>query len=225
MLLHSNSNCIVIVPFGKNIQLQIIKMIQLVHMLCLIYSNDFATYAETCFQKFGDRVKHWITFNEPHTFTIQGYDVGLQAPGRCSILLHLFCRAGNSATEPYIVAHNALLTHAKVADIYRKKYKVKFSMLMLKLRGVTSPTIFIMLKLNNWSWNQDLTWLVLNPYRQNRVDHLGQRLMLFGMNLHQTPQKTLKQLKEPKISNLAGKYNYTFIFLICQEFPETNTKV
>lgn len=153
MLLHSQLQLYSIVPFGKNIQLQIIKMIQLVHMLCLIYSNDFATYAETCFQKFGDRVKHWITFNEPHTFTIQGYDVGLQAPGRCSILLHLFCRAGNSATEPYIVAHNALLTHAKVVDIYRKKYKVKFSMLMLKLRGITSPTIFIMLKLNNWSSN------------------------------------------------------------------------
>ncbi|MCI04609.1 beta-glucosidase 40-like, partial [Trifolium medium] len=85
--------------------------------------KDFATYAETCFQKFGDRVKHWITFNEPHTFTTQGYDVGLQAPGRCSIILHLFCRAGNSATEPYIVAHNVLLTHAAVADIYRKKYK------------------------------------------------------------------------------------------------------
>lgn len=87
--------------------------------------KDFATYAETCFQKFGDRVKHWITFNEPHTFTVQGYDVGLQAPGRCSILLHIFCRAGNSATEPYIVAHNVLLSHATVADIYRKKYKQK----------------------------------------------------------------------------------------------------
>ncbi|KAK1553187.1 hypothetical protein Q3G72_030370 [Acer saccharum] len=85
--------------------------------------KDFATYAETCFQKFGDRVKHWITFNEPHTFTVQGYDVGLQAPGRCSILLRSFCRAGNSATEPYVVAHNVLLSHATVADIYRKKYK------------------------------------------------------------------------------------------------------
>ncbi|XP_021910507.1 beta-glucosidase 40 isoform X2 [Carica papaya] len=85
--------------------------------------NDFAVYAETCFEKFGDRVKHWITFNEPHTFAIQGYDVGLQAPGRCSILLRTFCRAGNSATEPYIVAHNVLLSHATVADIYRKKYK------------------------------------------------------------------------------------------------------
>ncbi|KAF8378817.1 hypothetical protein HHK36_030166 [Tetracentron sinense] len=85
--------------------------------------KDFATYAETCFQKFGDRVKHWITFNEPHNYAIQGYDVGLEAPGRCSILLRLFCRAGNSATEPYIVAHNVLLSHATVADIYRKKYK------------------------------------------------------------------------------------------------------
>ncbi|KAL0358156.1 UNVERIFIED_CONTAM: Beta-glucosidase 6 [Sesamum calycinum] len=49
--------------------------------------KDFATYAETCFKAFGDRVKYWITFNEPHTFAVQGYDVGLQAPGRCSILL------------------------------------------------------------------------------------------------------------------------------------------
>ncbi|XP_042487257.1 beta-glucosidase 40-like isoform X2 [Macadamia integrifolia] len=87
--------------------------------------KDFANYAETCFEKFGDRVKHWITFNEPHTFAIQGYDVGLQAPGRCSILLHLFCRGGNSATEPYMVAHNVLLAHATAFDIYKKIYKSK----------------------------------------------------------------------------------------------------
>ncbi|TKY69595.1 Beta-glucosidase 40 [Spatholobus suberectus] len=85
--------------------------------------KDFATYAEICFQKFGDRVKHWITFNEPHTFAMMGYDLGLQAPGRCSILLHQLCRNGNSATEPYVVAHNVLISHAIVADIYRKKYK------------------------------------------------------------------------------------------------------
>ncbi|XP_050236750.1 beta-glucosidase 40-like [Mercurialis annua] len=87
--------------------------------------KDFAAFAETCFAAFGDRVKHWITFNEPHTFTIQGYDVGLQAPGRCSILLRILCRAGNSATEPYIVAHNVILTHGTVVDIYRKKYQAK----------------------------------------------------------------------------------------------------
>ncbi|GMH27578.1 hypothetical protein Nepgr_029421 [Nepenthes gracilis] len=86
--------------------------------------NDFAMFAETCFDKFGDRVKHWITFNEPHTVAIQGYDVGIFAPGRCSVLLHLYCKAGNSATEPYIVAHNMLLSHATVFNIYKKKYKL-----------------------------------------------------------------------------------------------------
>jgi beta-glucosidase len=100
-------------------------MILVVKMIFVICRKDFATFAETCFEIYGDRVKHWITFNEPHTVAIQGYDVGLQAPGRCSIFLHLFCRAGNSATEPYIVAHNILLSHGTVADIYRKKYKVK----------------------------------------------------------------------------------------------------
>ncbi|EYU28848.1 hypothetical protein ABFS82_12G093300 [Erythranthe guttata] len=87
--------------------------------------KDYAAYAETCFKEFGDRVKNWITFNEPHIFAVQGYDVGLQAPGRCSILLHAFCGAGNSATEPYIVAHNVLLSHATVVDIYKKKYQRK----------------------------------------------------------------------------------------------------
>ncbi|KAF7809051.1 beta-glucosidase 40 [Senna tora] len=85
--------------------------------------RDFSTYAETCFEKFGDRVKHWITFNEPHNVALMGYDLGFDAPGRCSILLHQLCKEGNSATEPYIVAHNMLLSHALVADLYRKKYK------------------------------------------------------------------------------------------------------
>ncbi|XP_066372271.1 beta-glucosidase 34-like isoform X2 [Miscanthus floridulus] len=47
----------------------------------------------------------------------------MQAPGRCSVLLHVYCKEGNSSTEPYIVAHNIILAHATVADIYMKKYK------------------------------------------------------------------------------------------------------
>ncbi|KAM1417510.1 hypothetical protein ACFX1Q_021800 [Malus domestica] len=87
--------------------------------------KDFATYADTCFQHFGDRVKHWITFNEPHTFSVHGYASGLQAPGRCSIMRPLLCRSGNSSTEPYMVAHNVILSHGTVADIYKRKYKSK----------------------------------------------------------------------------------------------------
>ncbi|XP_019165735.1 PREDICTED: beta-glucosidase 6-like [Ipomoea nil] len=83
--------------------------------------NDFAIYAETCFQEFGDRVKHWITINEPHTIAVHGYGSGLLAPGRCTG----GCPAGNSSTEPYIVAHNLLLAHAAAVNIYRNKYKAK----------------------------------------------------------------------------------------------------
>ncbi|XP_022139442.1 putative beta-glucosidase 41 isoform X3 [Momordica charantia] len=42
--------------------------------------KDFEHYAVTCFQAFGDRVKHWITFNEPHGYSIKSYDLGIQAP-------------------------------------------------------------------------------------------------------------------------------------------------
>ncbi|OMP04537.1 Glycoside hydrolase, family 1 [Corchorus olitorius] len=85
--------------------------------------EDFEHYAFTCFQAFGDRVKHWITFNEPHGFSIQGYDTGIQAPGRCSILGGLLCKKGNSSSEPYIVAHNILLSHAAAYHSYRRNFK------------------------------------------------------------------------------------------------------
>ncbi|XP_009418476.2 beta-glucosidase 25 [Musa acuminata AAA Group] len=87
--------------------------------------QDFKHYAYTCFKAFGDRVKHWITFNEPHGFSIQGYDTGLQAPGRCSILIHMLCRRGKSSIEPYIVAHNILLSHAAAFHTYKLNFKEK----------------------------------------------------------------------------------------------------
>ncbi|MCO5572175.1 hypothetical protein L7F22_025926 [Adiantum nelumboides] len=86
--------------------------------------DDFALYADTCFKLFGDRVKHWITFNEPNIFIQMGYDLGTFAPGRCSLWIR-DCNAGNSAIEPYIAAHNVLLSHAAVVDIYRKHHQVK----------------------------------------------------------------------------------------------------
>ncbi|KAG7957461.1 hypothetical protein I3843_11G175900 [Carya illinoinensis] len=85
--------------------------------------KDFENYAFTCFQAFGDRVKHWITFNEPRGYSIQGYDLGVQAPGRCSLLGHLFCKMGKSSTEPYIVAHNILLSHAAAYHGYQQHFK------------------------------------------------------------------------------------------------------
>ncbi|KAI3429192.1 uncharacterized protein J3R85_008621, partial [Psidium guajava] len=152
--------------------------------------KDFATYAETCFQKFGDRVKHWITFNEPHTLAIQGYDVGLQAPGRCSILLHLFCRAGNSATEPYVVAHHILLSHATVADVYRKKYQQKqhgsvglsFDVMWFVPRTNSTNDIKATQRAQDFQFGWFIDPLMFGNYPSSMRSRVGSRLPAFSIS-------------------------------------------
>ncbi|CAN8254154.1 unnamed protein product [Cochlearia groenlandica] len=85
--------------------------------------NDFKDYAELCFQKFGDRVKRWVTINEPFTVVNQGYVTGEKAPGRCSKFTKPDCTGGDGATEPYIVGHNFLLAHGAAVKVYREKYQ------------------------------------------------------------------------------------------------------
>ncbi|XP_057978344.1 beta-glucosidase 44-like [Malania oleifera] len=86
--------------------------------------KDYADFAEFCFKAFGDRVKNWFSFNEPRVVAALGYDNGFFAPGRCSKAFGN-CTAGNSATEPYIVAHNMLLSHAAASKRYHEKYQAK----------------------------------------------------------------------------------------------------
>ncbi|MED6182764.1 hypothetical protein PIB30_031766 [Stylosanthes scabra] len=85
--------------------------------------DDFKDYAEVCFKEFGDRVKHWMTLNGPGIWSLLGYANILKAPGRCSTWLPFNCSDGDSATEPYIVAHHQLLAHATAVKLYREKYQ------------------------------------------------------------------------------------------------------
>ena len=71
----------------------------------------FRDYAAICFDAFGDRVKHWMTFNEPWVVAILGYGQGLFAPGRVS------------NAEPYQVGHQILRAHALAAEVYRRKFQ------------------------------------------------------------------------------------------------------
>ncbi|KAK9084203.1 hypothetical protein Scep_030674 [Stephania cephalantha] len=84
----------------------------------------FADFADFCFKTYGDRVKNWMTMNEPRVVAALGYDTGFFAPGRCSKPIGN-CTTGNSATEPYIVAHHLILSHAAAVHRYRERYQAK----------------------------------------------------------------------------------------------------
>ncbi|KAL0945754.1 hypothetical protein HGRIS_012043 [Hohenbuehelia grisea] len=83
--------------------------------------KDYANYARVCFEAFGDRVKHWLTINEPWCVAILGYGRGVFAPGRSSDRLR--SPEGNSATEPWIVGQSLILAHAHAVKVYREDFK------------------------------------------------------------------------------------------------------
>ncbi|PWA55649.1 furcatin hydrolase [Artemisia annua] len=80
--------------------------------------DDFVAYADICFWEFGDRVKNWVTLNEPHRFTLSGYVQGTWAPGRGGNN-----EDGDAQTEPYTVAYNLLNCHAAAYRKYNEDYK------------------------------------------------------------------------------------------------------
>jgi beta-glucosidase len=82
---------------------------------------DYVNYARICFNAFGDRVKHWITFNEPDVICGHGYSTGVFAPGRSSDRSR--CPEGDSSSEPWLVAHHLLLAHAHAVKLYREDFE------------------------------------------------------------------------------------------------------
>ncbi|XP_030643198.1 lactase-phlorizin hydrolase-like [Chanos chanos] len=72
----------------------------------------FNDYCDFCFATFGDRVKFWITFNQPHTIAWSGYGIGQFPPN-----------VKSPGDAPYRVAHNLLKAHAKAYHTYDDKYR------------------------------------------------------------------------------------------------------
>jgi beta-glucosidase len=65
----------------------------------------FAGYAGACFDAFGDRVRRWVTINEPWIVGVLGYQLGLHAPG---------VRDLRASVE---VMHRLLLAHGRAAQV------------------------------------------------------------------------------------------------------------
>ncbi|XP_062904706.1 lactase/phlorizin hydrolase-like [Mobula hypostoma] len=113
--------------------------------------DRFVEYANFCFQRLGDKVKFWITLNEPYNTALLGYGYGTAAPG-------IGTRLG---TAPYVVAHNLIKAHAEVWHLYNDTYRSQ-------QQGLISITI-------NSDWVEPR-----NPYKQEDVHAANRHLMFYG---------------------------------------------
>ncbi|XP_049837164.1 myrosinase 1-like [Schistocerca gregaria] len=77
-----------------------------------LLADYFVEYARVLFENFGDRVKWWITFNEPASFTGGYGSSGLQAPSQNA-----------SGIGDYLATHTVLRAHGLVYHLYDEQYR------------------------------------------------------------------------------------------------------
>lgn len=71
----------------------------------------FGDYAQVAFTALGDRVKKWVTLNEPWVITDGGYLFGALAPGHKNMF------------EAPIASHNLMRAHGRAVQAYRAGWK------------------------------------------------------------------------------------------------------
>jgi beta-glucosidase len=71
--------------------------------------NFFGEYTDLISRSLGDRVKNWMTLNEPNAFCFSGYYTGRHAPGKKE----------NTVKNALQVTHHALLAHGHSVDVLR----------------------------------------------------------------------------------------------------------
>lgn len=73
--------------------------------------NHFADYSRIVFDAFGDRVKLWLSFNEPHVFCLANWNYIEESP------------FDEPPVKPYICAHNVVKAHALSWRIYDEEFR------------------------------------------------------------------------------------------------------
>ncbi|XP_047036059.1 myrosinase 1-like [Helicoverpa zea] len=77
-----------------------------------LISDWFEDYARVVFENFGDRVKYFITFNEPREICYEGYGSNTKAP-----ILNA------TGVGTYLCAKHLVLAHAKAYHLYDKEFR------------------------------------------------------------------------------------------------------
>ncbi|KAH9748142.1 Beta-glucosidase 47 [Citrus sinensis] len=185
--------------------------------------EDFEYYADICFKYFGDRVKYWATFNEPNVVVIRGYQSGIYPPSRCSGLFGN-CTNGDSEKEPFIAAHNIILSHAAAVKIYRTKYQkeqegnigIVMNVLWLEPMSNSLEDKLAAERAQAFYLNWFLDPIIFGKYPKEMYEILGSSLPSFSKN---DLEKLKNGLDFIGINHYTSFYVKDCIFSVCEPGP------
>ncbi|GBP05948.1 Myrosinase 1 [Eumeta japonica] len=111
----------------------------------------FGDYARVAFEQFGDRVKYWLTINEPREICYQGYGATEKAP-----VLNV------TGIGDYLCAKNLLLAHARAYHIYDDDFRstnggaigISFSAKWYEPETDSEEDILAAEEQNQFEWNE-----------------------------------------------------------------------
>eukprot|EP00057_Strongylocentrotus_purpuratus_P019814 XP_011674288.1 PREDICTED: lactase-like protein [Strongylocentrotus purpuratus] len=164
--------------------------------------DPFNDYANLCFDRFGDRVKLWITFNEPWVVTLLGYGTGEHAPGIKEI-----------GTTVYTTSHNIIKAHAKAWHTYDDNWRPSQAGQI----GITLNSNFVepidrdnasSVEAADRSLQFNLGWyahpiFINGDYPEVMKDRIGQKSMAQGLNESRLPEFT-----EAEKANIQGTSDF-----------------
>jgi len=164
-------------------------------------SDWFAEYVKVVVEKISDRVKYWITLNEPQCFIGLGHQFGIHAPGDKL-----------ESAELLTAAHNTLLAHGKAVQTIRTSSKTECQIGLAPVGVINIPAtdspedveaarqaMFSMTSKNLWNntWWTDPVFLgqypedglkLFNsdapPIRDGDMKTICQPLDFFGVNIY-----------------------------------------
>ncbi len=173
--------------------------------------DAYVEYAKFMFDHYGDRVKKWITFNEPAVFTVSFYGGGVFTGNRD-------LRGG------YIASTNVNVAHAKAVKAYRNSKNPD------GVIGITLNLTHVYPKIKS-SLNSEASYFIdgisnrwyLDPIFKGEYPEDILNFLKTKFNFPDIPQGDLELLKENPIDFL-GINNYSCTW-VAAEKPEDLTRV
>lgn len=180
-----------------------------------LFAKYFKLYAYTLFKEFGDRVKIWITFNEPYESCVEGYSTGTSPP-----LITL------RGTGEYLCAHHVLMAHAASFHVYKQFFKND----QRGIVGITLDSRFYFPKdsshdgIVNRAMNFELGWFAhpiyskLGGYPQVMIDEIHER-----SNKEKRPWSRLPEMSEELKNFIHGTADFLGFNYYSSRYAQLNS--